>query len=462
MILVVEDNPKIQAYVVSLLRDEDHEVTATASAEEALAFITGTGDPPPDLILLDIRLKEMSGLDLIHQLGPEHLPPTIVVSGEATISEALESLRLGVYDFIEKPFSDERLCYSVKNCLEKVALTKQVRQLQSQLKHGQVILGESAAIINVIRQIEKVAPTNGRVLIMGESGTGKELVANSLHSLSKRNDKPFVKINCASFPVHLIEDELFGHVKGAFTDAAQNKHGLFEEANGGTLFLDEIGDMDYSLQARLLRVLEDGSIRRIGDTKDIHVDVRVIAATNQDLDERVAANRFREDLYYRLSSLPIHVPPLREHKEDIPLLASYYVSHFCNIHLIRQKSITADVLSQLNQYNWPGNIRELKNLCERLVIFGGDPVTIDNLPSHLFQSDTQNESGLLRLSAVHPMPLKTFKTLCEKEYFETILQHLNWNYVKIARHLDISRSYLHQKITSLGIQRRGREKDSDD
>ncbi len=456
-IIVVEDNAKIQAHMVSLLRDEGYDVKAFGSAENALGILTD-GVTATDLLLLDIRLGGMSGIDLINRLGADLLPPTIVISGEATIAEAIDALRLGVCDFIEKPFSDERLCLSVKNSLERMALQRQIRQLQQQLRQGQMILGESRAIKTVIDQIQKVAGTNARVLITGESGTGKELVANTLHQLSRREGNPFIKINCASFPAHLIEDELFGHVKGAFTDARQSKIGLFEEADGGTLFLDEIGDMDYSLQSRLLRVLEDGFLRRLGDTKEIHVDVRIIAATNRDLEQLVKQNQFREDLFYRLSNVPIHVPSLRERREDIPLLANYYLSHFCTAHQIRQKLIDADGLTHLSRYEWPGNVRELKNLCERLVIFGGDIIMAEDLPSHIFQAGPQAECGLLRISEIHPMPLRTFKTLCEKEYLEAMLQRMTWNYMKVAECLDIHRSYLHQKITTLGIQRRGGEK----
>ncbi|MEW6368014.1 MAG: sigma-54 dependent transcriptional regulator [Acidobacteriota bacterium] len=454
VILVVEDNAKIQAHILSVLRDEGHDVTGMGSAEEALGFLTGDAGSKTDLLLLDIRLGGMSGVDLINRLGSSLLPPTIVVSGEATMAETIEALRLGVSDFVEKPFSDERLCISVNNCLERVALHKQLRQLQRQIQQGQVILGESRAIRAVIEKIQKLAATNARVLITGESGTGKELVATTLHQLSPRSDRPFIRINCAAFPVHLIEDELFGHVKGAFTDAHQHKTGLFEAANGGTLFLDEIGDMDYALQSRLLRVLDDGRLRRLGDTKDVQVDVRTLAATNCDLEQRVKQNRFREDLFYRLSTVPIHVPPLRERKEDIALLASYYVSHFCALHQIRQKQVEAAVLSQMELYAWPGNVRELKNLCERLVIFGGDPIAASDLPSDLFAPESQTECGVVRIPDVHPMPLRTFKSQCEKEYIEAMLQRMNWNYVKVAELLDIHRSYLHQKITGLGIQRR--------
>ena len=456
-ILVVEDNGKIQAHMVSLLRDEGYGTHGVTSAEDARAFLEDPNQWRPDLLLLDIRLPGKSGIEFIQEMGRDRLPPAIVISGEATISEALETLRMGVHDFIEKPFTDERFICSVKNCLEKMALRERVARLEQRLTQDQQLLGDAPATRDLLEQIRKVAPTNGRVLIRGESGTGKELVANTIHQLGARKDKPFVKINCAAFPVNLIEDELFGHMRGAFTDARQNKAGLFELANGGTLFMDEIGDMDYSLQARLLRVLEDGRVRRIGGTAEKQVDVRVLAATNRPLEEMVTKNEFREDLYYRLASLPIDVPPLRERGDDIPLLISYYLARFCKEHSIRPKDISAEAMAALGGYHWPGNIRELKNLCERLVVFAGDPITPDHLPAHILKQEPQDHrqpSGMIRIASLKPMPLKTFKTLCEKEYIETLLHRTNWNYIKVASDLHINRSYLHQKITSLGIDRK--------
>jgi DNA-binding NtrC family response regulator len=451
---VVEDNPKIQAHIVSLLMDEGHQVTKMGDAEAAQKRLLA--GEAPELILLDIRLPGMSGIDLVKTQG-NLMPPTIIISGEATISQALQALRLGVHDFIEKPFSDERFTHSVKNVLEKMALNHKVAELEKQLRSGsgQPILGESPAIAEVMTLIRKVAPTNGRVLITGESGTGKELVAATIHQLSRRNDKPFVKINCAAFPEHLIEAELFGYMKGAFTDARQNKMGLFEEAHGGTLFLDEIGDMDFGLQSRLLRVLEDGKVRRLGDTRERQVDVRVIAATNVDFEKHIRENRFREDLYYRLSTIPISVPPLRERGKDIDLLVAYYVEKFCKENQMRVKALGEDLLEALRSYSWPGNIRELRNLCERMVIFGGETLTEGDLPSNVLKGETRHSgAGLLRLKEIQPMPLKQFKEQCEKEFIETLLQRTNWNYIKVAKLLNINRSYLHQKVTSLGIDRK--------
>ena len=304
------------------------------------------------------------------------------------------------------------------------------------------------------RLIARAAPTDGRILIRGESGTGKELVADALHRQSPRRDAPFIKINCAAIPTNLVEDELFGHARGAFTDARTSKAGLFEEADGGTLFLDEIGDMDVTLQARLLRVLEDGRVRRLGESRDREVDVRVIAATHHDLEQAVKDGAFREDLYFRLAHLPIEVPPMRERSGDVRLLFVHFIESFCQRHRARRRRIDDDVFSVLDGYGWPGNVRELKNVCERLVVFGGDPVSAEQLPSSFFSGAELSETGLVRLGHNHPtLSLKDFKTQCEKEYIESLLQRTNWNVSAAARILDIQRTYLHQKAAALGLRR---------
>ena len=292
-ILVVEDDPKIRANLLFQLREKGYEPRAVEDAESALEILQ-EGSLAPDLLLSDVRLPGLSGVDLVRRLaGNDILPPTIIVSGEASISETVEAVKLGVHDFIEKPFSKERLFQSIRNTLENAALRREVADLRSELDGEQAILGESPGMVKLRELIARAAPTDARVLIRGESGTGKELVASALHRQSSRARGPFIKINCAAIPSHLIEDELFGHARGAFTDARNAKAGLFEEAHGGTLFLDEIGDMEYSLQSRLLRVLEDGRVRRIGETKDREVDVRVLAATHCDLEKAVQESEFR-------------------------------------------------------------------------------------------------------------------------------------------------------------------------
>ncbi|MDA8017302.1 MAG: sigma-54 dependent transcriptional regulator [Thermoanaerobaculia bacterium] len=454
-IYVVEDDPKIRANLRFLLRENDFEVQVMARAEEALSALD---EAVPDLVLLDVRLPEMSGLDLVRRLVDEsRLPPTIIISGEASISETVDALRLGVLDFVEKPFSVERLLQSIRTTLENSELRREVASLRARLEDGTGeprILGGSAAMRELLDRIEKAAVTEARILIRGESGTGKELVADALHRASSRRDGPFIKINCAAIPAHLIEDELFGHVKGAFTDARQAKPGLFEEAHGGTLFLDEIGDMDVALQARLLRVLEDGKVRRIGDTRDREVDVRVVAATHADLEDSVAEGGFREDLYFRLAHLPLVVPPLRSRGDDIQLLFHHYLEHFCKLHRCRPKRVGGDVLRLLADYPWPGNVRELRNLCERLVVFGGDPITPDQLPSAIAQGRiSAPETGLVRLEDRPTLELKEFRRRCETEYIESILQRTRWNVAAAARVLGLRRSYLHEKMNQLGLSR---------
>jgi two-component system nitrogen regulation response regulator NtrX len=454
-ILLVEDDDKIRASLAAQLREEGFAVRAMSSAEEAWAALGPAGAPPPDLLLLDVRLHQMSGVDLLRELAPRRLlPPTVIISGEASISETVEALQLGVHDFIEKPFSRERLLRSIANTLEHAALRRQVSALESRLPAEPVILGRSPAAERLRQVIARVAATDGRVLISGATGTGKELVAATLHRLSGRRDGPFVKINCAAIPAHLVEDELFGHARGAFTDARSAKPGLFEEADGGTLFLDEIGDMDLGLQARLLRVLEDGRVRRVGETRDRQVDVRVVAATHQDLERAVAAGRYRQDLYFRLAHLPIEVPPLRERGEDVALLFAHFLEHFARQHRVRRQGVDDAVPAALRRYAWPGNVRELRNLCERLAVFGADPLTVEQLPSSLLHAVAAPETGLVRLVENRPvLPLKEFKAACEREYLEAVLRRTGWNFSAAARLLGIQRTYLHQKAATLGLGR---------
>ena len=452
-ILVVEDHRKIRAHVVVQLREQGFAVHDVSNAEEAGEFLRD--HPPPDLLLVDVRLPRTSGIDFVRRLHEaKAMPPTIVMSGEASITETVEALRLGIYDFIEKPFTRERLLQSVRNCLEHFALTRKLREAQARGRSGESILGSSPQIVELQSKIERVAPTTARILIRGETGTGKELVANTLHRLSGRAGKPFVKINCAAIPAHLIEDELFGHARGAFTDAKTAKRGLFEEADGGTLFLDEIGDMEPMLQSRLLRVLEDGRVRRIGETSDRAVNVRVLSATHRDLETLAREGRFREDLFFRLSTVPLDVPSLRERRDDVPLLFTTFLQQFCARNQRMQLSVERDVYDALSAYDWPGNVRELKNVAERLSVFGTDPVTLEQLPTSIVSQRADAESGIVRLGETAPvMPLRAFKAQCEKEYLEAVLRRTNWNVTKAAELLEIQRTHLHEKMTSLGIVR---------
>jgi two-component system, NtrC family, nitrogen regulation response regulator NtrX len=450
LILLVEDDEKIAASMTLRLREEGYGVVPFRSAEDALGHLRDTARVQPDMALVDVRLPGMSGIDLVRVAG-ERMPATIVISGEASMAETVEAIRLGVHDFIDKPFSRERLLKSVRNCLEAAELRRQIGELRSR---EQAIIGDSEAVRTLRAAIEKVAPTDARVLIRGESGTGKELVANAIHRLSRRASQPFVKLNCAAIPSHLIEDELFGHVKGAFTDAKTNKRGLFAEADGGTLFLDEIGDMEPALQSRLLRVLEDGRVRRIGETTDRSVNVRVIAATHRNLDELSREGGFREDLFFRLSSVPLDVPPLRERGSDVPLLFTTFLRQFCARNQRIALSVDHAVYAALSAYPWPGNVRELRNLAERLSVFGTDPITLDQLPTDIVTRHGGGESGIVRVPAAAPvMPLRDFKLQCEKEYIEAVLRRTNWNVTRAAELLDLQRTHLHERMTALGIVR---------
>jgi DNA-binding NtrC family response regulator len=458
--LIVEDDPKIRANLLFQLREEGFRASAVESAEAALGRL-GAAEDGTDLLLVDVRLPGASGVDLVRRLAERDcLPPTIIISGEASITETVEALQLGVHDFIEKPFSKERLARSIHNLMEHTALRRQVAELESELGRQNEILGDSEAIRRLRALVAQVAPTDARVLIRGESGTGKELVADALHRGSPRRERPFIKINCAAIPTQLIEDELFGHVKGAFTDARSDKRGLFEEADGGTLFLDEIGDMDYQLQSRLLRVLEDSRVRRVGGAHEREVDVRVIAATHDDLEKSIEEKRFREDLYFRLCHLPIDVPPLRERGEDVRLLFEHFVDHFARRHRTRARRVDSRVFAPLESYRWPGNVRELRSLCERLVVLGADPITVDQIPGRYLRKDKALSSGdegeLLRLTAGHAIVgLREFKSRCEKLYIESVLERTGWNVTAAARLLGMQRTYLHQKIAALGSHRPG-------
>jgi two-component system nitrogen regulation response regulator NtrX len=455
LILIVEDDEKIGANVLLQLRDAGYGAAWMRSAEEAQGWLAEAANPAPDLLLVDVRLPGMTGVELLRRLaGDGELPAAIVMSGEASMTETVVALRLGVHDFLDKPFTRERLLKSVANCLELASLKRQVSELRAH--RDREILGDSAEVRALRATIAKVAPADARVLIRGESGTGKELVANSLHRQSRRAAGPFVKLNCAAIPPHLIEDELFGHARGAFTDARAPKPGLFEQASGGTLFLDEIGDMDPAVQSRLLRVLEDGKVRRIGETSERSVDVRVIAATHRDLEEMARAGSFREDLFFRLSAVPVDVPPLRRRRDDVPLLFASFLQHYSRANGRPVLGVDAPVLALLRAYAWPGNVRELRNVAERLSVFGTDPITVEQLPSAIVEpGQATAETALLRLTdRAELVPLRQFREECEKEYIELVLQQTNWNVTKAALLLDLQRTHLHQKMATLGIRRR--------
>ncbi len=461
-ILLLEDDEPLRVSLALTLGDQGYAVEAVATTAAARRRL-GPG-MFPGVFVVDVRLGEgESGVDLVRELAAsQRLPPTIVVSGAATITETVEALRLGVFDFLEKPVSKERLLQSVRNAVERAQLERRVLDLEDRLEPDRELLGASTAIRALRDQIARVSRTDARILITGESGTGKELVASQIHRLSRRRDRPFIKVNCAALPAPLVEAELFGHARGAFTDARSPRAGLFEEAGGGTLLLDEVGDMELGVQARLLRVLEDGRVRRLGEAKERQVDVRVLAATHRDLEQEAAQGRFRPDLLFRLSHVPLSVPPLRERAGDVPLLASHFLAQLFARYRLRPKRVHDDVFPALEGYRWPGNVRELRSVCERLVVLGTDPLTVEQLPAEVFQPGASEEGGWLqpgRLAARTVLAFRQFKNECEREYIEAVLQRCGWSVTEAARALGLHRTYLHAKVVALGIARPGRPVD---
>ncbi len=443
-ILIVDDEKAIRTTLAAVLGDEGYRTVAVASGAEALVRI---GEQVPDLVILDIWLPEMDGIETLAELKrqwPEL--PVVMISGHGTIETAVKATKLGAYDFIEKPLSLEKTLLVVDRALEHARLERENRLLRERLARADEIIGMSPAINELRRQIAIAAPTNGRVLVTGENGSGKELVARAVHALSARRDHPFVEVNCAAIPDELIESELFGHEKGAFTGAIARRRGKFELADRGTLFLDEIGDMSLRTQAKVLRALEEQTIERIGGHELIRVDVRVIAASNQPLVDLIARGRFREDLYYRLNVIPIEVPPLRRRKEDIPLLCEHFLKLFSAEHGKRPKSLSSDALVHFMAYDWPGNVRELRNMVERLVIMtAGDVITPEDLPPPL------RPRAFVPVGDGGQQSLREAREAFERAYILAELRANEWNITRTARSLGIGRVNLWRKLKAYGI-----------
>jgi DNA-binding NtrC family response regulator len=372
-ILVIDDERSIRNTLKEVLEYEGHEVKDAADGADGLKLAT---DEKFDIILCDIKMPKMDGIEVLEKVI-EQTPdvPFIMISGHGTIETAVEAIKKGAYDFISKPLDLNRMLITLRNAMDKGTLVKETKSLKKKISRSGEIIGESEPIIKIKELIDKVAPTDARVMVTGENGTGKELVARRIHELSSRNDHPLIEVNCAAIPSELIESELFGHEKGAFTSAIKQRLGKFEQAHNGTLFLDEIGDMSLSAQAKVLRALQENKITRVGGEKEIAVNVRVIAATNKDLQKEIEKGLFREDLYHRLSVILIHVPSLNDRKNDIPLLADYFVEIVCNEYNMPVKNYSADAYDELININWTGNIRELRNVVERLVILSDKTIT---------------------------------------------------------------------------------------
>jgi two-component system, NtrC family, nitrogen regulation response regulator NtrX len=442
-ILIVDDEAGIRESLSSILRDERYSVEAVESAELALERLnSGT----VEVVLLDVWLPGMDGMEALSRIQSLPQPPSvIIISGHGTIETAVRATKLGAFDFIEKPLSLERIIVLVRNAIEQRRLQEENQLLHTELGHRYRIVGDSVPMKALRQQIAVTGPTNGRVLIYGESGTGKELVARSLHAASLRNKAHFVEVNCAAIPEELIESELFGHVKGSFTGASEDKIGKFAKADGGTLFLDEVGDMSLRTQSKVLRVLEEQRFERVGSNQTLHVDVRVIAATNKNLEQEIARGAFRQDLFYRLNVIPFFVPPLRDRKEDIPVLARYFLAEFSSEYGKKTRELTDGAMEILLRYPWPGNVRELRNLVERLVIVCPQTrIEPHHLPPELFRGVA--ESPQQPYSTLHEA-----RSAYEREFILRKLQEHRWNMTQTASALGLERSHLYRKMKSLGI-----------
>jgi two-component system, NtrC family, nitrogen regulation response regulator NtrX len=439
-ILIVDDEENIGRSLKLILEREGYAVTVCLSVGEARAH-----PHRPDAYLVDVRLPDGSGIDLVRWLRANDVDaPILMISGHGTIADAVEAVRAGAFDFLEKPLSRDKVLLSLKHALDQSKLREENRRLR-EIAGSPRMIGSCAAFERVLDQATMAARSDARVLLTGESGTGKELLAAHLHAESPFANGPFVKVNCAAIPTELIESELFGHEKGAFTGATAARRGKFELADGGTLFLDEVGDLHAASQAKLLRVLQEGEFHRVGGEQAIKVSVRVISATNRDLQELVTQQKFREDLYYRLCVVPVRVPALRERREDIAALAEYFLAEFCARNNFKPKCLDRDVTETLEDHHWPGNIRELRNTVERMAILTrGDLLTADSIPV---------EIRLSRGAAPPKGNLREAKESAEREHILRALDEAKWNVSSAARALGMERTNLHKRIRALGLAR---------
>jgi len=448
-ILIVDDEPSIQQAVRQLFEYEDHAVAVASDGPEALVQATAFR---PDVIFLDVKMPGMDGLEVLERLrGVSPSAVVVMISGHGTIDTAVEATRKGAFDFLAKPLDSNRLLVTLRNALEVKGLSESVRELQSEVETRHEIVGASFQIRQVLERIERVAPTEARVLITGENGTGKELVARAIHRLSQRAKGPFVEVNCAAIPSELIESELFGHIKGSFTGAVSDRAGKFEQAHGGTLFLDEVGDMSLAAQAKVLRALEQGVVTRVGGSKPISVDVRVAAATNKELSEEIGEGRFREDLFYRLNVVPVHIPPLRERREDIPMLVRHFSDLMARSDRVVPRRFTDEAIHRLMNLHWPGNVRELRNTVERLLILSsGDRVTADDVDLLVGGGSGASGMGAELLGAE---TFGDFKESAERAFILQKLRENDWNVSETARKIDMPRSNLYKKIEKYRLVR---------
>jgi two-component system, NtrC family, nitrogen regulation response regulator NtrX len=459
-ILAIDDEAAIRDSLRMTLEYEGYEFIGAATGQEGLALVERES---PDLVLLDVKMPGMDGLEVLDRLrSMNETLPIVVISGHGTISTAVEATKKGAFDFIEKPFASERVLVSLRNALDQRRLRDENRSLRKDAEVRHQMVGESGSLQQVMAAIGRAAPTNATVLITGESGVGKELVARAIHRNSLRRRERFVQVNCAAIPEELIESELFGHEKGSFTGATEKQVGKFEQADRGTIFLDEVGDMSPKTQAKVLRVLQEGEVERLGSARTTKVDVRVIAATNKNLEEEIEKGHFREDLYFRLAVIPVHVPPLRERPEDIPLLVRHYMDYLSRENNTRPRRITQAALDAMQRYRWKGNIRELANTVERLIIMtGGDTIDVTDLPSIIRTGAaaggaapgglaTPKSAGDVE-GAKAAATLREFKDNSERAFLVAKLRENGWNISKTAEVIDTPRSNLYKKLEQYQI-----------
>ncbi len=447
-ILVIDDEKPIRDALQNILTAEHYQVDIVENGKKGLEMLKENGY---DVVLCDIKMPGMDGLEVMAkaaELAPEI--PFILISGHGTIEIAVEAVKKGAYDFISKPPDLNRLLITIRNAVEKNNLVVETKVLRRKVTKTRDIVGETPSILKIKDTITKVAPTDARVLITGENGTGKELVARWIHEKSNRANMPLIEVNCAAIPSELIESELFGHEKGSFTTAIKQRIGKFEQANGGTLFLDEIGDMSLSAQAKVLRVIQEGILQRVGGDKAINVDVRILAATNKNLTEEIEKGLFRMDLYHRLSVIVIHVPTLNERVDDIPVIADKFLKEICEDNGVR-KSFAPGALDELKNVNWTGNIRELRNVIERLVILSDAKITVEDVIAYSNPSTPVSKTQSVMIDKFEKF--QDFKDYAETIFLEAKLKKNNWNVAKTAVEIDIQRSHLYNKIDKYNLKR---------
>jgi two-component system nitrogen regulation response regulator NtrX len=463
-ILVIDDEAAIRDSLRMILEYEEYEFVGAGSGPDGIAQVKRD---PPDMVVLDIKMPGTNGLETLAEIRKvDESLPVAMISGHGTITDAMQATRLGAFDFIEKPFTSERVLVTVQKGLELRSLRRENRELKLAMEARYEIVGDSPALRRVLEAVQRAAPTNATVLLLGESGVGKELVARTIHRNSPRAGQRFIQVNCAAIPEELIESELFGHEKGSFTGATEKQIGKFEQGDRGTIFLDEIGDMSARTQAKVLRVLQEQEVERLGSARTIKVDVRVIAATNKNLEEAIQRGEFRDDLYFRLNVIPILVPPLRERREDIPQLVQHFAKRTSEEHNLKPKRFDPRAMEAMQRYRWRGNIRELRNTIERLMIMSpGDVVRVEDLAAEIRGESPSRQASVADPGASAPQArpdpgtttpppgtLREFKEAAERAFLVDKLRENNWNISKTAEALDTPRSNLYKKLEQYGIK----------